>query len=48
MDPRGTGLSTPFTADLVEGKSDQEIFEYLKNFRADNIGTAPYLFAHFF
>ncbi|KAF8900263.1 alpha/beta-hydrolase [Gymnopilus junonius] len=37
MDSRGTGLSTPFTADLVGGKSDQEIFEYLKNFRADSI-----------
>jgi pimeloyl-ACP methyl ester carboxylesterase len=37
MDPRGTGLSTPFTADLVNGKSDREIFEYLINFRADSI-----------
>ncbi|KAF8166850.1 alpha/beta-hydrolase [Pholiota molesta] len=37
LDPRGTGLSTPFTADLVDGKSDKEIFDYLINFRADNI-----------
>ncbi|KAF8186304.1 alpha/beta-hydrolase [Pholiota molesta] len=37
MDPRGTGLSTPFTADLVKGKSDQELFDYVLNFRADTI-----------
>ncbi|KNZ80616.1 Proline iminopeptidase, partial [Termitomyces sp. J132] len=37
LDPRGTGLSTPFSADLVSDKSDEEIFEYLKHFRADNI-----------
>ncbi|KAF8079011.1 alpha/beta-hydrolase [Lyophyllum atratum] len=37
LDPRGTGLSTPFSADLVSDKTDQEIFEYLKHFRADNI-----------
>jgi hypothetical protein len=39
MDPRGTGLSTPFTADLVKGKSDQELFDYVLNFRADTIGV---------
>ncbi|KAG6873844.1 hypothetical protein C0995_010456 [Termitomyces sp. Mi166 len=37
LDPRGTGLSTPFSADLVSDKSDEEVFEYLKHFRADNI-----------
>lgn len=37
LDPRGTGLSTPFSAELVEGQSDAEIFNYLKHFRADNI-----------
>ncbi|KAG6842433.1 hypothetical protein C0991_007563 [Blastosporella zonata] len=30
-------LSTPFTADTVSGKTDEEIFQYLKHFRADNI-----------
>ncbi|KAJ7446293.1 hypothetical protein FB451DRAFT_1412315 [Mycena latifolia] len=38
-DPRGTGLRTPFSAELVEGRGDVEIIEYLKHFRADNIGT---------
>ncbi|KAJ7605959.1 alpha/beta-hydrolase [Mycena polygramma] len=37
LDPRGTGLSTPFSAELVDGRSDTEVFEYLKHFRADNI-----------
>ncbi|KAJ7048675.1 alpha/beta-hydrolase [Mycena amicta] len=37
LDPRGTGLSTPFSAELVEGKTDADLFEYLKHFRADNI-----------
>ncbi|KAJ7756044.1 alpha/beta-hydrolase [Mycena maculata] len=37
LDSRGTGLSTPFSAELVEGQLDSEIFEYLKHFRADNI-----------
>ncbi|KAJ7622510.1 alpha/beta-hydrolase [Roridomyces roridus] len=37
LDPRGTGLSTPFSADLVQEKSDSEVFEYLKHFHADNI-----------
>ncbi|KAG6849973.1 hypothetical protein H0H93_002975, partial [Arthromyces matolae] len=38
LDQRGTGLSTPFSADLVTGQSDEEITQYLKHFRADNIG----------
>lgn len=38
LDPRGTGLSTPFSANLVSDKSDEEVFQYLKHFRADNIG----------
>jgi hypothetical protein len=42
MDPRGTGLSTPFTADLVKGKSDQELFDYVLNFRADTIGVCSF------
>ncbi|KAJ7037258.1 alpha/beta-hydrolase [Mycena alexandri] len=37
LDSRGTGLSTPFSAELVEGLADSEVFEYLKHFRADNI-----------
>ncbi|KAG6868493.1 hypothetical protein C0993_002031 [Termitomyces sp. T159_Od127] len=37
LDQRGTGLSTPFSANLVSDKSDEEIFQYLKHFRADNI-----------
>ncbi|KAF7315974.1 Proline iminopeptidase [Mycena indigotica] len=38
LDSRGTGLSTPFSAELVEGKTDTQLFDYLKHFRADNIG----------
>ncbi|KAL5524073.1 hypothetical protein ACEPAG_8246 [Sanghuangporus baumii] len=37
LDQRGTGLSTPISADLLENKSDLEKANYLKNFRADNI-----------
>ncbi|KAH8119584.1 alpha/beta-hydrolase [Phellopilus nigrolimitatus] len=37
LDQRGTGLSTPISAELLEPKSDIEKAEYLKNFRADNI-----------
>ncbi|KAJ7245289.1 alpha/beta-hydrolase [Mycena rebaudengoi] len=37
LDPRGTGLSTPFSAELVSGMTDVELFQYLKHFRADNI-----------
>ncbi|KAL5484904.1 hypothetical protein ACEPAI_7546 [Sanghuangporus weigelae] len=37
LDQRGTGLSTPISADLLENKSDEEKANYLKNFRADNI-----------
>ncbi|KAJ7257038.1 alpha/beta-hydrolase [Mycena rebaudengoi] len=37
LDSRGTGLSTPFSTELVEDHPDSEIFEYLKHFRADNI-----------
>jgi hypothetical protein len=38
LDQRGTGLSTPISGELFEGKSDDEIATYLKNFRADSIG----------
>ncbi|KAJ3980788.1 alpha/beta-hydrolase [Lentinula detonsa] len=39
LDPRGTGLSTPISADTLPSrlKSDQDIAEYLKHFRADSI-----------
>ncbi|KAG6919040.1 hypothetical protein DXG01_009750 [Tephrocybe rancida] len=42
LDQRGTGLSTPFSADLVSDKTDEEVFQYLTHFRADNIGK-PWL-----
>ena len=40
LDPRGTGLSTPVSADTLPSrlKSDQDIADYLKYFRADSIG----------
>ena len=38
LDQRGTGLSTPVSEELLEGKTDQEKADYLKHFRADNIG----------
>ncbi|KAJ4471627.1 alpha/beta-hydrolase [Lentinula aciculospora] len=39
LDPRGTGLSTPIFADTLPArlKSDQDIADYLKHFRADSI-----------
>ncbi|EJD03345.1 alpha/beta-hydrolase [Fomitiporia mediterranea MF3/22] len=37
LDQRGTGLSTPISAELLEHKSDEEKADYLKHFRADNI-----------
>lgn len=39
LDPRGTGLSTPITADIFQAKQmdDEAIAEYFKHFRADNI-----------
>ncbi|KAI5900467.1 alpha/beta-hydrolase [Schizophyllum commune H4-8] len=37
LDQRGTGLSTPLSAEVLQGKSDKEIAEYCKHFRADNI-----------
>lgn len=39
LDPRGTGLSTPITADIFQMKQmdDEAIAKYLKLFRADNI-----------
>ncbi|KAI5116572.1 hypothetical protein M0805_006729 [Coniferiporia weirii] len=37
LDQRGTGLSTPVSAELLEHKSDAEKADYLKHFRADNI-----------
>ncbi|KAF9221403.1 alpha/beta-hydrolase [Gyrodon lividus] len=37
LDQRGTGLSSPITGDSFKGKGDQEIVQYLKHFRADNI-----------
>ncbi|THH07987.1 hypothetical protein EW145_g3015 [Phellinidium pouzarii] len=37
LDQRGTGLSTPVSAELLEQKSDAEKAEYLTHFRADNI-----------
>jgi len=39
LDPRGTGLSTPISADTlpVRLKSDQDIANYFKHFRADSI-----------
>jgi pimeloyl-ACP methyl ester carboxylesterase len=39
LDPRGTGLSTPITADIFQTKQmdDEAIAKYLKHFRADNI-----------
>ncbi|KAG2749147.1 alpha/beta-hydrolase [Suillus brevipes Sb2] len=39
LDPRGTGLSTPITADIFQMKQmdDVAIAKYLKHFRADNI-----------
>ncbi|KAG1741073.1 alpha/beta-hydrolase, partial [Suillus lakei] len=39
LDPRGTGLSTPITADVFQTKQmdDEGIAKYLKHFRADNI-----------
>ena len=39
LDQRGTGLSTPVSEELLEGKTDQEKADYLKHFRADNIST---------
>ncbi|KAG6830888.1 hypothetical protein H0H92_014039 [Tricholoma furcatifolium] len=47
LDPRGTGLSTPFSANLVEHWSDEEIFQYLKHFRADNIGEQLWRYRHY-
>jgi len=41
LDQRGTGLSTPISAGtLVERGDIDEQVEYLKLFRADNIGIA--------
>lgn len=37
LDARGTGLSTPVSGELFQGKSDEEIASYLKHFRADSI-----------
>ena len=37
LDQRGTGLSSPITSTMLEGKSDKNIAEYLSFFRADNI-----------
>ncbi|KAF9218570.1 alpha/beta-hydrolase [Gyrodon lividus] len=37
LDPRGTGLSTPVSAELMTEMTDEEKVQYLKNFRADNI-----------
>ncbi|KAF8589754.1 alpha/beta-hydrolase [Ramaria rubella] len=38
LDQRGTGLSTPLSAEVLNTRfNDQEIAEYLKHFRADNI-----------
>ncbi|TRM58589.1 Alpha/Beta hydrolase protein [Schizophyllum amplum] len=37
LDQRGTGLSTPLSAEVLEGKNDAEIANYCKHFRADNI-----------
>ncbi|KAL1746303.1 Alpha/Beta hydrolase protein [Schizophyllum fasciatum] len=37
VDQRGTGLSTPLSAEVLEGKSDAEVAEYCTHFRADNI-----------
>ncbi|KIP01542.1 hypothetical protein PHLGIDRAFT_96890 [Phlebiopsis gigantea 11061_1 CR5-6] len=37
LDQRGTGLSTPVSAEFLRGKSDTQIADYLKHFRADNI-----------
>ncbi|TFK51612.1 alpha/beta-hydrolase [Heliocybe sulcata] len=38
LDQRGTGLSTAISPDVLTSlKSDQEIADYLKHFRADNI-----------
>ena len=37
IDQRGTGLSTPICSRSFEGRSDQEIADYLTHFRADNI-----------
>lgn len=40
LDQRGTGLSTPLSPDTLPAtvKTDQEIADYLKYFRADSIG----------
>jgi hypothetical protein len=45
LDQRGTGLSSPINADVFKGKGDQEIAQYLKQFRADNIGEYLGLFS---
>lgn len=37
LDVRGTGLSTPVSGELFQCKSDEEVAEYLKHFRADSI-----------
>jgi pimeloyl-ACP methyl ester carboxylesterase len=37
LDQRGTGRSTPLTARTVRGRTDAELAEYLKLFRADSI-----------
>ncbi|KAG1746723.1 alpha/beta-hydrolase [Suillus paluster] len=39
LDPRGTGLSTPITADIFQATQmdDKDIAQYFKHFRADNI-----------
>ncbi|GJJ11753.1 hypothetical protein Clacol_005991 [Clathrus columnatus] len=37
LDQRGTGLSTPICPDVLSSKSDVDICEYVKHFRADNI-----------
>ncbi|KAF9075613.1 alpha/beta-hydrolase [Rhodocollybia butyracea] len=39
LDPRGTGLSTPLSAETLPArlKSDQDIADYVKHFRADSI-----------
>lgn len=45
MDQRGTGLSTPISAEFLADKSVAEKAEYFKHFRADNIGTPASLLA---
>lgn len=41
LDQRGTGLSVPLSPDTLPEyvKTDEEIAQYLKHFRADSIGT---------